>query len=879
MPHLLQRLKSALADRYAVEREIGRGGMATVFLAEDLKHHRKVAIKVLHTELAAAVGTDRFLREIEIVAGLNHPHILPLHDSGEAEGLLYYVMPYVQGESLRQRLEREKQLPVGDSLRIAREVASALEYAHAGGVVHRDIKPANILLSAGEAVVADFGIARAVEQAGGERVTRTGMTVGTPAYMSPEQGAGEEADERSDIYALGCVLYEMLAGEPPLAGATPRATQARRLTEMLPPLHPVRPSVSEPVDRVIRKALDPIPADRYASAVEFAAALDAAAASVPEDEEPPVTRRGGRVWILAAVAVLAVAALWQLAPRVLAPRAGGGEREVATAEHLPSVAVLPLANRSGRDEDVYFTDGIHDEILTRLYKIGALKVISRTSVMEYRDSPKNLRTIGEEIGARYIVEGGVLRAGGQVRINLQLIDAREDEHLWAETYDRELTVENLLAIQSEIAGQVASSVKAEISPVELAVIEKPPTADLQAYEFYLRGRNFQAQCCDREQLEATAEMFERAIQLDSTFALAYAGLSMAHEHIYWHYDRSDSRMEMARQLAQRAVELEPGLPEAHWALAEYYYHSFLDWDRALEELAIASASQPNNSDLLLIMGVVRRRKGDFRSAIDDMARAAELDSRSRGKATEVAFTYRLLRDYAAAEPYYLRAIALEPDYASSYADLAGLYLVWTGRAERARKVLDEAPLAVRSAENQATALVRFDIELIERNYAAALEQLGAVPTHVQSPSFSYPRALLAAQASALLDRPEMAQAYYDSARVSLESWLAEHPEDDRLHLALGIALAGLGRETEAVGEGKKSVELSPVSKDAWEGQYGIRGLARIYMMIGDYGSALDKLEVLLSRPGIMSAAWLRVHPTWDQLRDQPRFQELLEDEE
>ncbi len=878
MPDLLERLKSALADRYAVESEIGRGGMATVFLAEDLKHHRKVAIKVLHPELAAAVGPRRFLLEIETVAGLTHPHVLPLYDSGEADGLLFYVMPYVEGESLRQCLDREKQLPVDEAIQITREVADALHYAHRNGVIHRDIKPANILLEEGHAVVTDFGVARAISEAGGEKVTVTGMVVGTPAYMSPEQASGEGADRRIDIYALCCVLYEMLAGEPPLAGATPRATQARRLTETLPPLHHVRPAVSETVDRVIGKALDPVPADRYASAAEFAAALDTAAGAVPDDE-PPVTRRSRRVWILAAVVVLAVAALWQLAPRVLAPRAGSGEREVATSELLPSVAVLPLANRSGRDEDIYFTDGIHDEILTRLYKIGALKVISRTSVMEYRESPKNLRTIGEEIGARYIVEGGVLRAGGQVRINLQLIDAREDKHLWAETYDRELTVENLLAIQSEIAGQVASSVKAEISPVERAVIEKPPTANLQAYEFYLRGRNFQAQCCDREQLEAAAEMFERAIQLDSTFALAYAGLSMAHEHIYWHYDRSDSRTEMARQLAQRAVELEPGLPEAHWALAEYYYHSFLDWDRALEELDIARASQPNNSDLLFLMGIVRRRMGDFRRALEDIARSAELDSRSRVKATEVAFTYRLLREYAATEQYYLRAIALEPDYASSYADLAGLYLVWTGRADQARKVLAEAALTVRSAEDKSTALVRFNIELISRNYAAALEQLAAVPEHVQTSSFSYPRTLLAAQVSALMDRPEMAQAYYDSARVSLESWLEEQPDDDRFHLALGIVLAGLGRETEAVREGKKAVDLSPVSKYGWEGQFGIRGLARIYTMIGDYDSAIDTLEALLSRPGIVSAAWLRGHPYWDPLRDRPRFQELLEDEE
>src|SRR3989440_703775 len=272
------RLQAPLADRYAIERELGRGGMATVYLAQDLKHRRPVAIKVLAPELAAALGRERFLREIETAARLTHPHILPLHDSGEADGFLYYVMPYVEGESLRDRLNREGQLPIADAVAITCNVANALSYAHSRDVVHRDVKPENILLSNGEAVVADFGIAGAIDAAGGGKLTRTGIVLGTPAYMSPEQGAGERAlDGRSDVYSLGCVLYEMLAGEPPFTGPTGQAVIAKRFTDPVPSIRRLRETVPVPMDQAIAKALARAPADRFATPHEFAEALRASA--------------------------------------------------------------------------------------------------------------------------------------------------------------------------------------------------------------------------------------------------------------------------------------------------------------------------------------------------------------------------------------------------------------------------------------------------------------------------------------------------------------------------------------------------------------------------------------------------------------------------
>ena len=437
MADLLTRLRADVADRYAIERELGRGGMATVYLAQDLKHHRQVAIKVLKPEIAAALGPERFLREIETTARLSHPHILPLHDSGEANGVLYYVMPFVEGESLRCRLDREKQLPLEDALGIAREVADALSYAHSRDVVHRDIKPENILLEAGHAVVSDFGIARAVSVASGDRLTETGLVAGTPAYMSPEQAMGEPTlGPRTDIYSLACVLYELLAGEPPYTGPTAQAIVAKRLGDPVPRVRRVRDTVPVAVEEALVKALARVPADRFPSAFAFLEALTT----------PDAARASRR-----------------------------------------SIAVLPFANLSSDPENEYFADGITEDVIAQLSKIGALKVISRTSVIQFKKREQSLREIGERLGVGALLEGSVRRAGNRVRVVAQLIDAETDRHVWAETYDRQLT--DIFAIQSDVALQIATALEAELTPDERARIGKHSAGDLEAYHLYLRGRH------------------------------------------------------------------------------------------------------------------------------------------------------------------------------------------------------------------------------------------------------------------------------------------------------------------------------------------------------------------------------------------------------
>lgn len=490
---LRQRLQAAFAGFYEIEREIGRGGSSTVYLARDLKHDRCVALKVLHPEFGCAVVADAFLREVQTTAQLQHPHILTLLDSGEVDGLLYFVTPYVEGETLRERLMWEKQLPVEDAVQICREVADALAYAHSQGMVHRDIKPENILLSGDHAVVGDFGLARSVggfgEDLGEGDAT---VAVGTPAYMSPEQAAGNaEVDGRSDIYSLGCVLYEMLAGHSPFSGASPETVLRLQQTAEVQPISDHRPGLPAEVVGVLERALAKTPADRFARAQDMLAMLP-----FPSDIRPALSRSviaaperrqsAAPVFGFALLATLVLGlAVFVGGPMLrfvggLLPLSSG-----SAADH--SVAVLPFANMSDGRENQLFAAGIHEDVLTQLGKMGNLKVISRTSVMSYESTRLRLREIAQELGVTAVVEGSVRRVGDHVRITAQLIDARTDRHLWAETYDRELTPSNIFSVQSDVAEKIARALQKTLSPPQRLRDEDGSAEDLQARSRFLVG--------------------------------------------------------------------------------------------------------------------------------------------------------------------------------------------------------------------------------------------------------------------------------------------------------------------------------------------------------------------------------------------------------
>ena len=579
---MLARLEQALSDKYDIERELGRGGMATVYLAHDRKHDRAVALKVLHTELASAVGPDRFLREIKVAARLNHPHILPLHDSGEAGGFLYYVMPYVEGESLRSRLNRDHKLPLDEALRLARAVAGALDYAHRQKVVHRDIKPENIMLHEGEAMVMDFGIAKAVSVAsGGEAtLTQTGMMVGTPAYVSPEQALGEgEIDGRSDQYSLACMLYEVLSGTRAFTGASAQAVLSKRFSDAVPSLRKIDPSVPEEIDSAVAKALSKDPRERFDTSGEFAKAL---------------------IW-----------------PRVITP---AEQPTLKPAAAPKSIAVLPFADMSAERENGYFTDGMAEEIINALTTIQALRVASRTSSFAFKGTTEDIRQVGKKLDVATVLEGSVRKAGNKLRITAQLVSVADGYQLWSQRYDRDL--EDVFAIQDEIAQNIVKALRVILSEDEKRAIERVPTANVEAYDCYLRGRQFFHQF-QKQSLEFARQMFARAIEIDPTYALAYAGVADSCSVLYTNFDATEANLANADTASRRALELDPGLAEAHVArgLAVSLHGNHVD---AEGEFQTAMRLNPQLFDAAYMYARALVAQGKHEKAAKMFERAAEL---------------------------------------------------------------------------------------------------------------------------------------------------------------------------------------------------------------------------------------------------------------
>ncbi len=658
------RLTTALAGRYAIAREVGHGGMATVYLARDLKHDRDVALKVLRPELAAALGAERFLREIKITAQLQHPHILPLHDSGEADSFLFYVMPYVEGETLRDKLRREKQLDIPEAIEVTHSVASALDYAHRHGVIHRDIKPENILLHEGQALVADFGIALAISAEGGDRLTETGISFGTPHYMSPEQAMGDrELDARSDVYCLGAVLYEMLAGEPPYTGPTAQAIVAKVITEQPPLITVSRDTVPPHVAAALHKALAKLPADRFNSAAEFAEALGRPGLTPAITLSAPVRPAARRIdWRIAAA--LGAATLLALVGALLLTRGHGG-----SAAGRNSIAVLPFENFSGDSANEFFSEGITDDIIAHLSRLEGLKVISRTSVMRYQGQQKPLRQIGMELGVATILEGSVRRAAGRVRVVAQLIDARTDEHLWAETYDRDLR--DIFAIQSDIADRIETALGSTLGAGRRPEVAKRPTEDLEAYDLYLKGRYFWNRRREST-LRQAIDYFQRAIARDSNFALAYAGIADAYVvlPIYSTVPVAEAHP-LARRAAERALALDPSLGEAHAALGYAYLFAW-EWAASERELRRAIELNPGYATGHQWYGLLLGATGRLEEATAEMQQALELDPLSliiNANLGDLFFWRRRLEDALA---QVRRTLELDPDF-----PLAHDLLWWT----------------------------------------------------------------------------------------------------------------------------------------------------------------------------------------------------------
>jgi eukaryotic-like serine/threonine-protein kinase len=669
-----ERLREALADRYPIERLLGRGGMATVYLARDLKHHRSVAVKVLHPELSAGLGVERFLREIRIEAGLQHPHILPLHDSGEAgsresgSGFLYYVMPFVAGESLRQRLAREGRLSVEDAIRIASDVADALAYAHAHGVVHRDIKPENILLSNGHALVADFGIAKAVEAAGDSKLTETGWGMGTPAYMSPEQILGDPADGRSDIYGLGCVVYEMLTGHPPFAADNARAMFTQHQVHTPSPITAERPDVPEHVEKAVLTALAKLPADRFATTSEFLQNLTLPGDRRPRPIAPRPRSRLPRWPITVAVAALLVAGI--LIYLRFSPVALGTSR-------LPSVAVLPIEDLDGDTSQAYVSEGLTDELITSLARIRDLRVINRFTMQAYGRKGETPQQIARDLGVNAVVTGSLQRIGDSVHLTVQLTPRDSDRAAWAATFGG--TRGDLLRIQREIAWTVAERLTgAPAGPGRTSADKGNP----DAIDAYVRGRYWWNRR-NAPNLFRAIQYYSQALDADPRFAPAYAGMADAYAQLgYGSYLAPEEAFPKAQAAARKALEFDSTLAEPVATLAYCSFYYDWDWMAAEQGYKLAIAKNPSYATAHEWYGLFLTAMGRFDEAIAEERRAQDLDPLSNAIAATRAWVFHYSHRQDEAERVLRQVLRTDSSF--------GLGRLYLGRVFQAKGEVDSA---------------------------------------------------------------------------------------------------------------------------------------------------------------------------------------------
>jgi len=842
---------------------IGRGGMGVVYLARDTKLDRSVAIKSMPAGLMDnATARTRFQREAKLLASLNHPNIAVIHEIIEQdEGAGYLVLEYVPGQTLAERIAGEP-LRLAEALSIGQQVAEAVSAAHEKGVVHRDLKPGNIKITPeGRVKVLDFGLAKAPVSEGRSdetAVSQPGRVIGTPAYMSPEQACGKPTDKRSDIWSFGCLMYKMLTGHLPFEGETATEILAR-IIERQPDWEMLPESTPANIQVLLRRCLEKDPRRRLRdigdAAIEIKETLTLPA-TAPVVATTANLRRMAMIIGAVAIGIILSGIALKFIPK---KQAQPPSREIR-------LAVLPFENL-GPAEDEYFADGITDEITTRLAGIHGLGVISRQSAMQYKNKEIGTQQIATELNVDYILEGTVQRERpsdptSKVRIRPQLIKASDDTHVWSDIYDDDMS--EVFRLQSDVAGLVAQALDVTLLEPERKALASRPTENIEAYEYYLRGNEYFHRGYLENDFRIAIRMYEKAVELDPAFALAYAQLSRALSQMYWfRYDPSEERLAMAKQAVDKAVQLNPDLPETRLALGHYYYHCHWAYDLALEQFEIARRSQPNNSDLLTFIGFVQRRQGKFEQALDNLKKAAELDPLSNVLASEIATTFVNLREYPEAERYYERAISLAPDMPFAYYFIARLYLCWEGNTEKARAVLEEALKNVKSTENALVVNSLVNIDVYAGNYQEALRRLSSWTLESFDTHFYFiPKDLLNARINGLMDNRKLEQTYYDSARSILESKIEERPEDERFHSSLGIAYAGLGRKEEAIREGKLGVKL--LSK------------AHIYVMVGEFDAAIDQLEFLLSLPEFLSIHLLRLDPTWEPLRDHPRFKNLLE---
>jgi serine/threonine protein kinase/TolB-like protein len=889
-----------LMGSYRIVRELGRGGMGAVYLAEraDEQYKKRVAIKLIKRGMDTDAVLRRFRNERQILASFDHQNIARLFDAGTTgTGLPYFVMEYVEGVSIDKYCDAHA-LSVPDRLKLFCEVSAAVAHAHRCGVIHRDIKSSNIVVTAeGVPKLVDFGIAKILQPAGGAEtlLTTAGMRAMTPQYASPEQVRGEALTGATDIYSLGVVLYELLTGQLPyrFVSQSPHDV-TRAITEQ----EPTRPSTASSkssgssksqipnpkllrgdLDNIVLKALRKEPERRYQSVEQLSEDIRRHLEGRPIIARP--VRPPARVWrwsrrnpVLAAAAtaclLLALAVVWLL-PGQFNPR--------ATPAPEKSIAVLPFENLSRNPDNAFFTDGVQDEILTALARIADLKVISRTSVAEYKSgTARDLREIGQQLGVAHVVEGSVQRSGNHVRVNVQLVDARTDAHLWAQSYDRDLA--DVFSIQTDIAKAIASQLQAKLSGSEQTAIAQAPTKDVTAFLLYTRAKSLIAFTSYNTGLEPkfleAIHLLNQAVARDSSFFLAYCQLAHTHDKLYFQgYDHTPARLALADAAIEAASGLRPNAGEAHLARGEHLCRGYLDYNRAIAELGVARRTLPNNPQVFELTGLVQKWRGKYEEALRNLERAAELDPRNLYPLQQIAMINDMLRRYADGAAALDRALAVDPNDAGNRIARARVELEQRANLRPLHQMIDsiraENPAAVSAiADNW------FTCALAERDASAAKSALDALGENTfGDDAMQFSRSVGEGFIARMMNDEVKARSAFSAARAEQEKRVQAQPNYGPVISILGLIDAGLGRKEESLREGRQAMELLPVEKDAINGIHMIENFAIIAAWVGEKDLACEQLTIATRLPGYLSYGQLKLLPYWDPLRGDPGFEKIV----
>ena len=860
--------------------ELGRGAMGTTYHAIDTNLGSPVALKVIGARYSADPGArERFRREAQAAAQLRHPNVATVFHFGETPvGQCFYAMELVEGETLEARVRRDGPLPVSAALGVAEQIARALAAAEKHGLVHRDLKPSNIMVVTNDVDTADgltvkvidFGLAKPVVATQGARVQPQPRFSGTPGFASPEQltTGSTSPDARSDIYSLGATLWYLLSGKPPFAGRTVSDLREEQL-QRLPIEQLTAARVPWPLVMLLCSMLAADPAKRPQSAKELLVVLRQCREAI---EARPRRRRRLQLAALAFLAVSVTGLMSYFWHRQHAQPATS-----STDPSEKSIAVLPFENLSNDREDAFFADGLQDDILTRLAKIADLKVISRTSVMEYRGK-RNVHQIGDALHVSHVLEGSVRKTGPWLHINAQLIDARTDTHLWAEQYDRDL--KDAFVIQSEIAQKVAEKLHAKISVAEKLAIERPPTTDLTAFDLYARAKDLLLMTSfssdAKTKLLGAADLLNQVVTRDPSFFQAYCQLAYTHDQLYFlGHDHTRSRLALAEVAIQAAFRLRPDAGEAHLARAENLYRGYLDYDGALAELEIARHTLPNDPQLFELKGYIQRRQGHWEESTRNLERAVDLDPRNFSTLQQIAISYEVLRRYAEAELVLDRVLVIKPNDVDTKKERAAVEFEWKANAEPMRRLIDSVrasdPAALRSIAD-----TWLTYALAERDALAAKEALVALGEAPFNDDVVQLNGVFVQGVIARMNNDDaQARAAFTAARVQQEKIVEAQRDYGPALCVLGLIDAALGRKEEALREGRRAVELLPVENDAINGPHMIEYFAMIAAWVGDKDLACEQLANAVRRPSDFGYGELKLLPFWDPLRGDPRFEKIV----